>query len=115
MVFQVILWIPITILLASPFVLYAISTAVPGDNILHLNEKLLKYVHMTAGAVLYIINAFFVPVLANAISQHANHGVRDRAAALKLMMSSRLIISLVVPFCSLFVLKQASPPQQMWV
>ena len=89
-------WLVITLVLSTPSILFALSTAVPGDeNTLGISSAVLKWSASAAGVILFVISAIIIPTLARALPKKLGNGEADLALSLRFIMFANFVVALV--------------------
>ena len=88
-------WLVITLVLSAPSILFALSTAVPGDqNVLGISSAVLEWSAAAAGVILFVISAIIIPTLARALPKKLGDG-EDLALSLRFIMFANFCVALV--------------------
>ena len=89
-------WLVITLVLSTPTILFALSTAVPGDeNVLGISSAVLEWSASAAGVILFVISAIIIPKLARALPKKLGNGEADLALSLRFIMFANFSVALV--------------------
>ena len=89
-------WLVITLVLSVPSILFALSTAVPGDeNVLGISSAVLEWSASAAGVILFVISAIIIPKLARALPTKLGNGEADLALSLRFIMFANFSVALV--------------------
>ena len=90
-------WLVITLVLSAPTILFALSTAVPGDeNVLGISSAVLEWSASAAGVILFVISAIIIPKLARALPKKlVGNGEADLALSLRFIMFANFSVALV--------------------
>ena len=104
-------WMLCTAILSIPSLVYTAATSLPPDNTLGLGVVTLQIFEGGGGAILYLVSARIVPVLSRWASHLVDGGAR---LSCNVIMTTRLVISLIVPFCAVVMMNQDCFAHWLW-
>jgi len=110
------LWLPIAFFLASPMGLAMLSLSLPpGENVLHLDEAILRAVQFSMGAVLYVIKSYPIPKCARTLARWVYSNNVPQNTAGSLMMLGNFILAVVIPVGTLIFINGDCFGGWMWL